>query len=190
MTEPRIRPLAAEDWDESLDSILERVRADYGTPPNAIGTIANHPKLLRRFVVMQSHVRFKTQLSGREKEILTLRTSARSHGAYEWGRHEQKGRAAGLTEAQIKELRDEVPAGSGHWSASEFALIEAVDDLSDDCMISDGTWAALAEHYDTHTMMDIVFFVGCYRMLTCATNSFGVSLEDAVSESVQIQLVD
>jgi 4-carboxymuconolactone decarboxylase len=190
MTEQRIKPIPAEDWDESLSSILTHLKADYGTPPNALSTIANHPPLLRRFVVLQSHVRFKTKLSGREKEILTLRTSARCHGEYEWGRHEKKGRDAGLTDDQIKALRDEVPVGPHLWSASETSLIQAADDLCDDCTISDASWAALAEHYDMQTMMDVVFFVGSYRMLSCATNSFGVRLEDAVSDSVRFRLAN
>jgi alkylhydroperoxidase family enzyme len=170
--------------------MLTYLNAEYGTPPNALRTLANHPKLLRRFAVLQSYIRSKTKLSGREKELLTLRTSARCHGVYEWGRHEVKARDAGLTDVQIKALRDEVAVGPHDWNSSESALLQATDDLIDDSKISDETWAALSAHYDMQTMMDVVFFVGCYRTLCGATNSFGVHLEDSLGKAVRFDLAD
>ena len=40
------------------------------------------------------------------------------------------------------------------------------------------TWAALAANYSTEQMMDAVFTIGQYNLVSWALNSFGVPLDD------------
>ena len=46
-----------------------------------------------------------------------------------------------------------------------------------DAFIRDETWNALSKHYDTQQMMDLVFAVGQYNLVSMALNSFGVQPE-------------
>jgi len=48
----------------------------------------------------------------------------------------------------------------------------------DDHCISDATWAQLAARFSQQQLMDLVFAVGQYNMVSMALNSFGVQLED------------
>jgi len=61
-------------------------------------------------------------------------------------------------------------------AADEFdrTVLAAVDELVEKTRISDETWAALAEEFDTRQLMDFVFTVGGYHMLAMALNTFGV----------------
>ena len=43
---------------------------------------------------------------------------------------------------------------------------------------SDETWATMSKHYSTEQLMDAVFTVGQYNMVSWALNSFGVPLDD------------
>ena len=45
-------------------------------------------------------------------------------------------------------------------------------------VVSDATWQALAGHYSTEQLIDAVFTVGQYNMVSWALNSFGVPLDD------------
>ena len=45
-------------------------------------------------------------------------------------------------------------------------------------MVSDATWAALSKRYSTEQLIDAVFTVGQYNLVSWALNSFGVPLDD------------
>ena len=47
-------------------------------------------------------------------------------------------------------------------------------------MITDATWQALSERYDTKQLMDLVFTVGQYNLVSMALNTLGVQLDEGV----------
>ena len=66
------------------------------------------------------------------------------------------------------------------WSAHEAALLRAADELHAGSRISDETWGALAETFDTEQLMETTMVVGHYQMLAGALNSFGVELDEGL----------
>ena len=60
-------------------------------------------------------------------------------------------------------------------------LLLAASELHDKAFISDGTWNALAKIYEMKQMMDVVFTVGEYNLVSMAINSFGIQLEPGVT---------
>jgi len=56
----------------------------------------------------------------------------------------------------------------------------ATDELHGDAHISDTTWAGLAKHFSTKQLMDLVFTVGQYNLVSMALNSFGVQLDEGL----------
>ncbi len=67
------------------------------------------------------------------------------------------------------------------WTENEVALLRAVDELHDDSRVGDATYAALAAHYDDQQLLDIVFAVGQYHLVSMALNTFGVERDDGVT---------
>jgi alkylhydroperoxidase family enzyme len=59
-------------------------------------------------------------------------------------------------------------------------LLQATDELHGDAHVADATWAGLSEHLTTQQLMDVVFTVGQYNLVSMALNSFGVQLDDGV----------
>jgi 4-carboxymuconolactone decarboxylase len=135
--------------------------------------MANHPDLLRRWLVFANHVLGKSTLPVRDREILILRIGHRCRSAYEWGQHVQIARRAGMSDADIAAIRD----GGEGFAAHEALLLRAADELHADAFISDATWEGLSRHYHTQQLMDIVFTVGQYTLVSMALNSFGVQLD-------------
>jgi 4-carboxymuconolactone decarboxylase len=43
--------------------------------------------------------------------------------------------------------------------------------------VSDATWKGLAKHFNTQQLMDIVFTIGQYNLVSMALNSFGVQAD-------------
>jgi hypothetical protein len=57
-------------------------------------------------------------------------------------------------------------------------LVRATDELHADACLSDATWQALSATYNQQQLMDLVFTVGQYNLVSMALNSFGVQLDD------------
>ena len=71
----------------------------------------------------------------------------------------------------------EGPDAAG-WDELDAALLRAADELLDDAMVGDATWAVLAGSLDTQQLMDVVFTVGAYDIVAMAFKSFGVEIDD------------
>src|SRR3546814_18316140 len=59
------------------------------------------------------------------------------------------------------------------------ALLQAVDDLHQQRMMSDVTWRRLCEHFDERRLIEISMLIGHYEMLAGVLNSSGLPLETA-----------
>jgi 4-carboxymuconolactone decarboxylase len=58
--------------------------------------------------------------------------------------------------------------------------IARVDAPCVDAFIADSTWKALVKRYSTHQLIDLIFTVGLYNMVSMALNTLDVQLEDGV----------
>lgn len=168
---PRLPPLEPEAMDPEL-------RARFGDGPllNIFRTLAHHPELMGRWLVFGNHVLGKNTLSPRDREIAILRVGALCRSGYEWAQHVRIGRDCGLSDEEIERIREGADAPG--WSDAERAVLRATDELIGDAFVSDATWAALSDHYDTKQLMDLVFTVGQYNLVSMALNTLGVQLEE------------
>ena len=174
LSAPRIPPLDQKDWpEESRQQLAPMI--DSGRVYNIFSTLARYPKLLKRWLPFANHVLFKSTLAPREREILILRIGWLCRSEYEFAQHVVIGRRAGLADADIQRIIDG-PDAAG-WSAFEAALVRAADELRRDAVVSDATWEALSTHYGPDQLMDVVFTVGQYNLVSMALNSLGVQLD-------------
>ena len=172
MNEPRIAPLADGEGTELQQEFLERTRDPTGYVLNIFATLANHPNLARRWTVFANHVLGKSSLPERERELAILRIGWLCRSGYEWGQHVGFARRAGLSDGEIRRIQTG-PEAEG-WSDPDRAILRATDDLHRDAHISDPVWADLSQDLTTEQLMDLVFTVGQYNMVSMALNSFGV----------------
>jgi alkylhydroperoxidase family enzyme len=177
LSTPRVPPIAdTSELDEESRAVLEAT--SLGPAVNIFRTFVRHPKLLKRWLVFGNHILFKSTLAPRERELLILRTGWRCTAEYEWGQHVVIGRAAGLTDEEIERI-PEGPDAPG-WDTFDATLLRAADELHDDQIVSDVTWRALGERYSTQQLMDVVFTVGQYTLVSMALNTLGVQLDPGV----------
>jgi 4-carboxymuconolactone decarboxylase len=172
---PRITPLAADQWPEEVGALLRSLRELIGYDMNFFSTLARYPKLYKRFAVFGNHVRIKSSLRSRDRELLILRTCWLCECSYDFTHHITVGRALGIESDDIERIK-KGPDAEG-WSEFDAALLRAADELHADAFVSDATWSTLAARYSTEQLMDVVFCVGQYVLVSMAVNSFGVQLE-------------
>jgi alkylhydroperoxidase family enzyme len=179
---PRVAPVSIETASEETRELLARfARSDgrgEGGQLNIFRTLAHHPDLLKRWTVFGNHVLFKSTLPARDREIAILRVGWLCRSEYEWGQHVVIGKREGLTDDEIRRIA--AGADASGWDPFESALVRATDELHDDAMIGAETWAALSERYSTEQLMDLVFTVGQYHLVSMALNTLGVQLDAGV----------
>ncbi len=180
-TAPRIAPLEVEFWDERLREQMLPARPPEMGPSDApvfniFKTLANHPRLASRFARFGDQILFRSSLTPRDRELAVLRTGWLCRATYEWHHHVAIARDhCAMTDADIEAARAGPHAGG---TSDDDVLLRAVDELVGDHFITDATWKALATRLNQQQLMELVFTVGNYTMVSMALNSFGVQLED------------
>jgi alkylhydroperoxidase family enzyme len=174
---PRLPPLPRDEWDDETRALLGD-----GSVLNIFATLARHPKLMKRWMVFGAHVMAKSTLPPRDRELLILRTGWNCASAYEWGQHVAIARQTGLTDDEIARVAAG-PDAQG-WTSHEALLLRAADELYGAQDLTDATYAALAAHYDAQQVLDVVFTVGQYQLVSMVLNTFGVERDDGVTGGV------
>ena len=178
---PRIAPLEVDDWEPGLRTqLLGNRPSEMGATEapvfNIFKTLAHHPKLAGRFGQWGDQMLFRSSLSPRDRELAILRVGWLCKATYEWQHHVAIALDhAGMTAADLELARVGPVAGS---DAPDDVLLRAVDELVGDHFVADATWARLAERFDRTQLIDLVFVVGQYVMVSMALNSFGVEVEE------------
>jgi 4-carboxymuconolactone decarboxylase len=142
-------------------------------PARTMAVLARQPDLLSPFLGWAAALALNGVLSHRDHELLALRAAWNCGSEFEWVEHVEYARAAGLTEDEIAGIAQSI--GGGSWTAAERALLSAADELHADRDISDATWVVLAEHYDAAALVEILFVVGQYTLLSMVANAAGIS---------------
>jgi alkylhydroperoxidase family enzyme len=169
-----LEPLPRDEWDDETRGLLGD-----GDTLNIFATLAHHPKLMKRWMVFGNHVLAKSTLPARDRELLVLRTGWNCRAPYEWGQHVAIARSLGVTDEEIARIAAG-PDANG-WSAEDALLLRAADELHADETLSESTYAALAARYDAKMLLDVVFTVGQYHLVSMALNTFRVARDDTVT---------
>ena len=162
--------------DDELAAILGMgINAPDGTPLNIFGTIAHHPRLLKRFMNFAGLFLNKGFLPAREREIVILRVGWNCQSVYEFGQHTIIGERVGLSLDEVAALTRDVEVGK--WSDDDSHLIAMADELCADNCVSDATWQALTKRWNEAELVELVMVAGVYRLVSGFLNTMGVELD-------------
>ena len=170
--EVRIPVPSASELRADVAGLLPLIAPPGREPARTMAVLARQPDLLGPFLGWAAALALNGVLSHRDHELLALRAAANYGSAFEWDEHAEYAREAGLTDAEIAHAGR--PIDEGAWSESERALLDATDQLQRDHDIDDGTWAVLAAHYEPAALVELLFVVGQYTMLSMVANAAGI----------------
>jgi alkylhydroperoxidase family enzyme len=181
---PRIKPLTLEGADAETRQLLERLTSIRGADTqllNVFGTLAHHPELLRQWLGFATYLLTASTLDPRLRELVVLRVGWLCRSPYEWGQHVHVGRRVGVTDADLERLAAG-PTAAG-WNAAEAAALRATDELIVRHTLSDASWSTLQPHFTTQQLLDLVFLVGQYQLVSAALNTCRVERDDGLDAS-------
>lgn len=176
---PRIPPLPVDQWPAGAHEAYGVLKSDktaaLGAASNMTMTLANYPELGKAFYTLGRHLLLESSLSDRVRELLTLRVAWRYKAEYEWAHHVRFAKRIGMTDAEIEAVKGD--AANPIWSELDACVLAATDQLTGNGGIDDATWAVLARHLDRRQLMDLVYTIGQYVMVSWAVAAFGVQIE-------------
>lgn len=173
-----LAPLSDGEWPESISSI----RNGFASQLNGYRVMAHHPALLQAWSTSRNHVVLESGLPARWREIVILRTAKFLGSKYEWAHHVERGRAVGLTEAEIEAVATEAPADE--FTPAEKLLVRAVDVLLESFCISYSLREALAAHVSAQNLLDLMATVGMYLTLGFIVKTFETPIEPHLRNTV------
>jgi 4-carboxymuconolactone decarboxylase len=170
-----LRPLDASEWAECLACVEGDM---HGQPLKIHGLMANNPDLLAAWWAFRMHVVHGGKLSGRHRELIVLRVAAHTACWYEWASHVIRGLEAGLAMEEIAAVN--WPLAQRNWAEADALVLRAVDDCVISGRILQETLDAMASHFSTAQVLDIIAIQGAYLMLATMINTWGLDIDECV----------
>jgi 4-carboxymuconolactone decarboxylase len=170
---PRI-PLVSRDAYTPDQAALAGGRDIY----NMTRMLVQHPDFYRVFIPFVEKLMSRSLLPPRDREILILRTLGLCDESYEEDHHVRIASALGMSAAEVAAAQAGQGAALGPFDR---ALVRAAEELVNDRCLSEERWGTLAAVYTVNQMLEVVFLVGTYTMLSMATNSCGLPMDDSTS---------
>ena len=171
---PRIAPLRPSEIGKEAFEAVTEVRKAVSLPPTDnmpeyVATVLRYPALYRRHIELALQL-YGGALTPRHRELAILCVGWLCKAPYEWGEHVDIGkRVANLTSEEIERVtRGSAAPG---WNEDDRAIIRAVEELHQDAMISDETWAALARSLNDQQLIELPILVGQYQGIAYFQNS-------------------
>jgi 4-carboxymuconolactone decarboxylase len=170
---PRIAPLKPSELGKEASESAAALRRAAKAPPSDevtefTATMLRHPVLYQRHTEL-AFALYGGALMPRDRELAILRTGWLLQAPYEWGEHVKVGKRVGLTSEEIERITQGSSAPG--WDEHDRAVIRAAEELRENAMISDETWATLSRKLDEKQLLELPLLVGQYQGLAYLQNS-------------------
>jgi alkylhydroperoxidase family enzyme len=174
---PRIPPLRRADAAPEVEAMFRLMDELGNPPPNMHLTFGRNPELYVSWLPFATHVIPASSLEHRHRQILILRCAYVWRSGYVWSQHVVMSKRFGvLVDDEISALA--VDNQEGSWTPFEQALIGACDETRTHGEIADSVWAVLAEALSEVQLIDLVFTIGQYALISTALRSLRVELDE------------
>ena len=182
---PRLAPLDRESIIDEVRAATDRIRGKVvpGSAPLPIEAI---PEIMFTMVrvpeLWQQLMEVTIQLQGpdsaldpRDRKLAILRTGWLCQAPYEFGEHVRLSGSVGLTSQDIERII--VGSSAPEWDDHERAILRAVEELHEDAMVSDATWATLARRMNERQLVELLVLVGQFTATAYFQNALRLRLE-------------
>lgn len=174
----RLAPLTAP-YAPSVEAMLAK-----WMPPGAaveplvlFRTLALHEELFSRLRPAGAGILGSRIVPPDLREVMILRTSARTGARYEWGVHATSfSNDVGLTPQQLAATVHGGP-DDACWSPQQRVVLRLADELHDTSAVSDGLYAELDAHFDQRQILELTVTAGWYHTIAYVIGLAGLESE-------------
>lgn len=170
-------PYIDEEDKLELTELVARISAGRrGNLINVYRLLLHSPPIAATWFDHINAVRWKTQLSGRLREILIIRIAILNRVDYVIAQHVPKlALADGVSLAECDALRDW--HGSTLFSEAELAALAYADAMTSEVAVSDEVFAELRPQFDDRAIVELSVLIGTYNMHNRVMQALQIDLE-------------
>jgi 4-carboxymuconolactone decarboxylase len=177
---PRLAPVEGEAMGERELALIQSLRKITAYPKDNpvhpfFTTLAHQPAFFEAYMQLGISIA-SAGLPLRTRELIILRTGWLCGAPYQFGEHVVSGKKAGLTEEDIARIKQGSSAEG--WDEADRIVVRAAEELHADAMISEPTWAALAERLSPPELIELMMIAGHYHMTAFIQNTLRFRLND------------
>ncbi|MFH0180247.1 carboxymuconolactone decarboxylase family protein [Streptomyces cacaoi] len=148
---------------EGTGGIAHRVRARRGGALRPLDRMLLHsPQLADGWNTLLGAIRGRLRLPPDIRELVILRIAVLNRAGYEWTAHEPEARGAGLSDADLAELRRERP----DFDERRRRVIAYTDAMTRDVHVSEESFDALRAHFTDVELVELTATVAAYNMVS------------------------
>jgi 4-carboxymuconolactone decarboxylase len=152
---------------------LFRLTGDDGALEGPFNAFLLQPQLGRTVQAVGAAVRYETSLSNRARELAILVVANRWDSAFEWYAHEAIGRHVGLSDAELRAVRER--DYSRHSNDVERMVALTADRLAWDGDLDDGGYEEAIDELGESQLFELTTLVGYYALLALQLRVFRVT---------------
>ena len=169
----RVRLNQTADVAESHRWMFERMEHN-GDILNIFRAMSHSPEALRRFMKFGQYFLSEGKLDPKLRELAILRAGWLCRSPYEFSQHVSFGRRTGLTDDQIRAIRE--PSADA-FSANELAVLQFATEMTSDAKVSDATFAAVREFLDEEQTVELTMVTAFYNLVSRVLNTLQVDVD-------------
>lgn len=155
----------ADTADAAVAELAEQIRRERGGRVlNLYRMLLHSPPVARGWLNLFTAIRQQASLEGRYRELAIMRIAVLNGADYEFRQHAPFALAAGLTEAQVDELRaGREPAGL---TDADRAVLAYADAMTRQIRVPDDVFRAVQKHFSDRDLVELTATVGGYNLVS------------------------
>ncbi len=184
---PRVAPLDRQSVAAEVQTTTTMLRGGVvgAMAPLPLEAIPEIMFVMQRYPALwQQLINLTLQIQGpdavlpvRDRKLTILRTGWLCQAPYEFGEHVNQAKRAGFTSDEIERIT--VGSQAPGWTDHERALLRAAEECVATAMVSDETWATLAQMLSDHQLVELLVVIGQFVATSYFQNSLRLRLEPA-----------
>ncbi|WP_317930230.1 carboxymuconolactone decarboxylase family protein [Halioxenophilus sp. WMMB6] len=180
---PRLPPLPVVGRSERAQQVVEvfSSRSQYNVDANPVlNTLAHHPDLAEPFLIFNRYLLKDGELPVRLRQIAIMRVAWLKKSPYVWSSHLRTSLRNGLSGDDFEPIK--IGSTSDYWNNEEQTVLQATEYLLEQTNLSDELWTELSQFLNEQQLVEFLFVVGTYILVSIVNNSLAIGREDELLE--------
>ena len=167
-----------EQADAQTLAFYDRAEERFQALLNIFKVFGHHPEYGTVFTDLVMAILKDGELDWLTKELLILKATQRNNCQYCVVQHERVSEMLGMQEAKITDIDGDKYKSSPHFTEAERALLDLTVQIGEDAnAVPAELWGRLHEHWTDPQIVEAVFVITTYIMVSKFGDALGVELE-------------
>jgi alkylhydroperoxidase family enzyme len=140
--------------------------------------LGHSPEAARAFGKLGGHIRFKSKLDPRLRELAILQVGYATRSPYEYSHHVKIGREFGCSDDDIRAVALETAGKPSKLEPLAKTVLRAAREMTSDLKLSDATYAELKQHLNSETLVELIVAIAFYNGVVRLLSALQIDVED------------